>query len=128
MIEISIKVIPHNTQRYDTVGDWYWDIKKKKLNIFVSEMGDWKYEALVGLHEAVEALLCKDRNIHESDVSAFDILYEAQRNPLDLISEPGDCPDAPYRKEHFFATNVERLISEQLQVNWSQYEKVVQSL
>lgn len=123
---IIIETISHKEHRYETVGDWVFD-KDGNLMIKVSEMGCWKYEALVGLHEAIEALLCKSRGISEEDVTKFDVAYERHRDEDD-ISEPGDQYDAPYRREHFTATNIERQLAEALDVNWQQYDAVVNSL
>lgn len=128
MINVDIKTIPQHLQRYDTVGDWYVD--EGILYIRVSDMGDKDFENLVAIHEYVEAILCIQRGIKEKDVTEFDIWYEQQRalGNIDCQSEPGDHEKAPYRKEHFFATSVERLISAELNVNWQQYDYVIQNL
>jgi hypothetical protein len=125
MLNITIKTIPNESQRYPTVGDWVWD--GERLTIYVSDMGDWKAEFLVAYHELAEVMLCRDRGISQESVDAFDKAYEAKR-PEGDESEPGDSPDAPYRKEHFFATNMERLMSEQLGVNWQEYDSKVAGL
>ena len=41
---------------------------------------------------------------------------------------PGDHPKAPYRAEHFFATNLERLFSSELGVDWFEYDRDVDAL
>ena len=115
-MEIRIKTIPSSEQVYPTVRDWRFD-EQGNLNIFVSDMGNWKYETLVAVHELVEALLCKDRGIKKEDVDDFDIEFEKNRVEGNE-DEPGDDINAPYRKEHFFATDIERLIAGQLGVDW----------
>jgi len=125
-MNIKIEVIPHDQQRYPTCGDWFFDADGN-LTIRVSRMSDWRHEALVAVHELVEVLLCKQRGISQSEVDAFDKQFEANR-PEGNEDEPGDDPDAPYRKEHFFATNLEALLSAELDVEWPTYEKEVQSL
>jgi hypothetical protein len=121
-VDITIKTIPHAEQRYETVGDWWCD-DKGDIKIRVSSMGDWKKEALVAFHELAEVLLCKDRGITTEMVDAFDMQYEADRDagkhPQD--AEPGDDPACPCRDEHFFATSVERLLAQQLGVDWKTY-------
>ncbi len=72
-------------------------------------------------------MLCKERGITEQSVTDFDIDFEKKR-PEGNVDEPGDAVDAPYRKEHFFATNIERLMSEQLGVNWQEYDSIVVNL
>lgn len=125
-MNILITTIPHDKQRYPTVGDWEW-FGPDQLNIRVSDMGNWKYEVLVALHEAIEVLLCKDRDIKQLDVDEFDIEYEKNKTEGDT-SEPGDHPDAPYKNEHFFATSIERLMAAELGVDWGEYEKTINSL
>lgn len=125
-MNIVITTIPHDKQRYPTVGDWEF-FGDEQLVIRISEMGNWKYEVLVALHEMIEVLLCKDRNIKQEDVDKFDIFYEHNR-PEGDVSEPGDSPQAPYRKEHFFATNIERLMAAELNVDWGEYDKTVINL
>lgn len=125
-MNITIKTIPHDQHRYPTVGDW-WFTPEGDLEIRVSAMGDWRHEALVAVHELAEVLLCKERGITEEAVTQFDIMFEANRQPGD-DSEAGDDPRAPYRWEHFFATNVERLLADQLNVDWQEYDEKVGSL
>jgi hypothetical protein len=90
-------------------------------------MGNDDYAFLVAIHELVEVWLCNKRGITDEAVSAFDIEYEKNR-PEGDESEPGNHPDAPYRKEHFFATNIERMIALELGLDWEKYSKAVMSL
>jgi hypothetical protein len=90
-------------------------------------MTDPRYEQLVALHELVEVLLCKKRGITQKSVDAFDKAFEKARKPGN-VDEPGDDPKAPYRKEHFFSTNVERLMAAELGVDWNKYDDEVESL
>ena len=125
-LTIGIRTIPHTSQRYDTCGDWYTD-GQHFTHILVSEMHNWKYELLVALHELVEQSLCRDRHITEEAVTAFDQDFEAQRLEGD-DSEPGDAPLAPYRREHNFATNIERQLAHELGIDWVAYEKAIGEL
>lgn len=123
-MNINIKVIPHDKHRYLTVGDWWFD-DLGVLQIRVSDMGNEDYENLVVLHELAEVLLCKKRGITTKQVDDFDMNFEQERaaGVHGQYEEPGDDPKAPYRKEHFFATNIERLMSNELGVDWRTYEK-----
>lgn len=131
-MNVTIKVIPHASQRYRTPGDWWWTDKDDTgdLEIRVSKLSDWRYEMLVAVHELVEVLLCRYFRIPEWQVTAFDENYERERAEglHGVDEEPGDDPSAPYRKEHFFATTVERLFSATLLVDWSLYEKEISAL
>lgn len=137
-MKILIETIPHSAQRYPTVGDWQWTpqswpksppLSEPVLRIRVSEMSNWRYEALVGLHEAIEALLCKHAGVTEAQVDTFDKHFEIER--LDRAgdtSEPGDHPDAPYYIQHKSATLIEKQLAVWLGVDWSIYESELDSL
>lgn len=124
-MKISIDTIPHNAQRWDTVGD-YWD-DDNGTHIKISETGNEDYSFLIAVHELVEQYLCKKRGISEPNIMAFDMAFESRRQPGDT-SEPGDSPDAPYRREHFLATTIERWLAGELKVDWKQYEERLNSL
>lgn len=123
--KIVIEFIPHNKQRYETVGDWYY--RNRELHIRVSMMSDWRYEILVAIHELAEVMLCKHRGIPAAAVDAFDMAFEKARKPGNE-DEPGDDPKAPYRKEHFFATNIERALALELGVDWATYDAEINAL
>ena len=125
-MNIHIETINHKDQRYDTAGDWFFDLSGD-LYIKVSDTTNWKYNALIALHELIEVLLCKDRIITTEEVDAFDINYENNRKDGDM-SEPGDDRNAPYFKEHQIATVIERLIANELKVDWETYDKEVLSM
>lgn len=125
-MNINIQVIPHENQRYETVGDWFYD-EKGDLQIRVSKLSDWRHEVLIAVHELVEVLICKYEGITAESVDRFDMDFEEHRHPDDE-SEPGDDPRAPYVREHCLATGVERILAMVLGVNWKTYEKEVNSL
>jgi hypothetical protein len=128
-MNIAIKTIPHSEHRYPTCGDWWWT-PDGDLEIRVSKMSDWRYEVLVGFHELCEVLICKHLGITQAEVDAFDIKFEADRE-LGIHTEdeePGDHKDAPYRVQHFIATNCERILALALGVNWADYDNEVVSL
>jgi hypothetical protein len=118
-LTITISTIPHKNQRYDTVGDWQFidDI----LVVRVSDLGDWRMEYLVADHEVREALLCRHRGITEKQVDEFDFAWKGE-------GELGDDLLCPCRKEHFFATSIERLTAAELGVDWAEYEAEIDSL
>jgi hypothetical protein len=126
-MKINIETIPHGDQRYPTVGD-YWDDEAGIVQVRVSDMKDWRYEALVVVHELIEMFLTKARDIAETDISEFDVRFERSRSEGLVTGEPGDHVNAPYRREHFFATSLERLLCAELGVDWFEYDRVVESL
>ena len=120
---VRILTIPHHWQEYETVGNWKFG-RNGGLLVLVSDMQNEKYEFLIGLHEMIEAYLCKKANIKESDVTAFDIEFEKNR-PEGNVDEPGNDPKAPYYHQHLFATEVERALAKALSVDWNIYDKFV---
>lgn len=126
-MKIAIETIPHGAQRYPTVGD-YWEDADGVLQIRVSEMEDWRYVILVAVHELAEMMLTRWRGIPEEAIGEFDMEFERKRELGLAAGEPGDDPAAPYRREHFFATSVERLLAAELGVDWKEYEAHVDGL
>ncbi len=121
-MRIIIETIPHDTQRYETCGDWKWD--GDDLYVKVSDTGNDDHALLVGVHEIIEAYLCKKHGIDEAAVTAFDMAFEASR-PEDDDSEPGDDFEAPYHHEHMMASDIEKYVAEVIHADWSEYEKAI---
>lgn len=124
-MNITVTVIDHNDQRYSTCGDWVFE--GDDLHIYISKMGDWRYETLVAIHEIAEVVLCKERGISQKAVDKFDIEFEKNRQDGDE-SEPGDCVDAPYQNEHSYATGIERILCAALGIKWDEYACAVENL
>ena len=135
MLDISIKTLRHSRQRYQTCGDYYEQDGQERIR--VSDLGNWKYELLIAVHELLEDYLCKDRKISEGDITEFDVCYEEARDAgLEALcgckptktSEPGNDKHAPYYKEHKFATQIEKLLAIALKVDWKKYDRAVSEL
>lgn len=125
-MRIEIETIPHQSQRYETVGDWYFDTDET-LHIKVSKLSDWRRELLIAAHELVEVALCKHAGITTEEVDAFDKKFEANRQPGNE-DEPGDDPTAPYQRQHCIVTGIERILAANLGVDWKDYEKELNNL
>lgn len=126
-MQIRIKIIPHEEQKYPTPADWRYE-ERGILFIKISDMANEKYEMLLAIHEMIEAMLCRFRAISEQSVTNFDIKFESEREQglHKLEDEPGHDPRAPYRKEHIFAEQIERLLAKELEVDWEEYnDKVI---
>ena len=113
---ISIRVIAHSNQKYDTAGDycemydnWYMKISKMK---------DWRYEALVTVHELIEMILTKHHGVDWNDIDIFDMAGEGKDHP-----DPGTLPSAPYHNEHMLATQIEKKLAKMLNVDWKEYDE-----
>ena len=125
-MKIIIETIPHEKQEYETCGNWKIH-EDGSIHIFVSELSDWRREALIAVHELAEVLMCKHAGITTETVDKFDKDFEAHRHPDDE-SEPGDEPSAPYVTQHCIATGIERILAAALGVKWKPYEEELSSL
>lgn len=122
MLKVEMKSIKQSEQRYETLGDW-WDDENGVTQIRVTGLKIPESEFLVCLHELVEQYLCKKRGISEESVSDHDKMFEKERSDgkWDEYAEPGDDPRAPYRKEHFVAEIIERIMASELGINWKEH-------
>jgi hypothetical protein len=113
--KIYCEVIPHKKQRYDTAGDYFFGSWYNRWNFLISEMKNTDYEFLVLVHEIIEWHLTQKRGIKEEDITNFDI---ESKHP-----DPGTLKNAPYHKEHMFATKIEKQLAKELKINWNKYDK-----
>jgi hypothetical protein len=153
--------IPHDEQRYSTVGDWQiGKVEEEEFTphedgrtvyVAVSDLKDWRFNMLVGVHELIEAILCKNAGISQQSVDDFDMTYEQARtsfadpdpnNPHRLrlfqvydcnceitdTSEPGDDVHAPYHEQHKIATAHETSLATSLDVDWDEYNGAIEAL
>ena len=118
-MKVIIETVSHISQRYNTIGDWQWE--NGNLYIKVSDMGDWRKEFLVGLHEAIETMLCKAAGVTEEEVDAFDLSHPE-------IHEPGDEETCPYHPMHMRAIGIEEMVMNYLNIDCASYEKVMEDL
>jgi hypothetical protein len=125
-MNVFIKPIPHKEHRYPTCGDWWFD-ENRDMQIRVSQELPDASQQLVALHEYAEALMCRANGVTQKDVDDFDMNFEANRKPDDE-SEPGDHVEAPYCREHGFATALERMVATHIGVGWMEHEQSIGDL
>jgi len=99
--------------------DWFWD-ENGDLQVRVAPMSDWRREVLLGIHEAVEALVCKHTWVSQEAVDNFDREYD---NTHATDCNGGDDPLAPYDRAHTLATCCERALAFALDVQWGDYDR-----
>jgi hypothetical protein len=126
MLKFDCETISHSQQRYPTVGDYATD-SFGTTHFKISDVGNWKYEFLVAVHEVIEKYLCKAATIMEIDIDTFDLEYEKNRKPQD-VDEPGNDPKAPYYRQHQVATFIEKQLAREMGVDWDEYEKTLDNL
>ena len=118
-MRVILDTIPHGAQDYDTCGNWKW--RDGTLYVTVSEVGDWRSEVCVMLHEFVEAIFCHQDEVSEAAVTDFDLRWK----PHDGIEEPGDDPASPYAMEHERAEVFERHLAIALHLSWARHEALL---
>jgi hypothetical protein len=126
MFTAEIQTVKHDKQRYDTVGD-YWSSPDGVVHFRVSDLGDWRMEFLIAVHELIEYALAVRGGVTVQEIDEFDLAFELNRKSGDM-SEPGDDPKAPYHVAHQIATFVEAALAERLGVDWRDYDKKVKEL
>lgn len=106
MSRIIIEAVEQEQQRYDTLGDWYFDKDNGDLIIRVTGADplDQDEAFLIALHELVEVKLCQKAGITQGAVDAFDMAFTGD-------GEPGDSPEAPYQKQHRCAMLIEHTMA-----------------
>lgn len=120
MLNIEIKTIPQNEQRYVTVGDYWQDGVKDVFRI--TDCANRKYEWMLAIHELIEKALNESRAISNAAVDAYDLSQKS------LDDEPGDEPDCPYRDTHCFATATERMLCAAMGLSWKEYDEFLAGL
>lgn len=118
-MKIIIETKPFDQMRYATAGD-YWDEPDGSKVIQIADVGDWRMNLLIALHELIEFSLCEQKGIPEPDIKTWD-----EAHPDD---DPGALKDAPYHRQHMFAEGIERLVALELGVNWEEYDDRVEAL
>jgi hypothetical protein len=124
-MKITIQTKPHKEILNNQVGDY--QVKDGEIIITVADLGNKKMELLIAVHELVELFMLEDAGITIQQVEDFDAMYEKFRKDDD-VSENGDSPFCPYRRQHFAATNIERLLADYLKVDWMDYEDKIKKL
>jgi hypothetical protein len=120
-MKIVISVIPHNEQRYNTVGDWQFALNGDLL-INVSDLGNDYYNYLVARHEMDEAILCRRFHVDEEEVTKYD-LANPDTAGNDTLS---DNLDSPYFDYHNDALASEWQFGRLLGVDWADYTLAVE--
>jgi hypothetical protein len=125
-LDIKITTVPKHLIRAEQSGDWWFN------NDFISAAvleGFYPpdYELMIGIHEVIEAWLCRKLGITDEQVVKFDTMYEAERQAgkHQDNDEPGDDPRSPYRLAHMAATHVERAVGSALDVSWKEHERLL---
>ena len=124
-MNLRAEMVDARDQNYPTLGDYGGNFLNRWIK--VTETGVEDYNFLILLHELIEQHLCFKRSIKEADITAFDIDFENKRQEGNF-DDPGDDKRAPYYREHQFATAIERLVANELGVDWRDYGEDVREI
>lgn len=124
----KLKAQSPKKMRYLTIGDYFK--AKDGWDVVTADLGYSDYNFLILLHELIELYLTQKRGITEPKIKKFDEWFEREKTKgrFQNIIEAGFHPKAPYRREHVFATKIERLIAKELKVNWGKYYKTMDQI
>lgn len=109
--------IPQDRMTNGQCGDY--ECHGRTIDFYITATEDWRYAALVSLHEMIEVILTRHAGIDEKDITAYDREFFAHSRK----GEPGDAHDSPYREQHQTASAIERVMAYHLEVNWDEYNK-----
>jgi hypothetical protein len=154
---VTIGTAQHKHQRYDTVGDWQTVEDRLIITVsempdwrYMALVAAHELvEAILCLHRGIseEEVTAWDKQFAEDRARERKVMEErldelrarvgeGPADEMDLIldladfdlMEPGDHPSCPYEREHNFAARVERMIAQELGVDWDAYEKALEAL
>ena len=129
-MKTTIEIIPHKKQRYPTCGDWFFRPNGDLVIRVSEEVGGWREQYLIAVHELCEVLMCKDAGVTQKQVDKFDMRYEKERTHglRPPTAEPGDDSEAPYYRQHQIASGIERILGAELKVDWNTYADNIERL
>lgn len=105
-LNFDIKIIPDAKHRYMTAGDYFYKNGEWKIRVSNSLDNDGQFAVII--HEMIELYLTQKHGITEQTIKEYDLKHKD-------LEEPGDSPNAPYHKEHAFATIIEKLVLKEIQ-------------
>jgi len=126
---ISVDVVPHAEQDYDTPAVWE-EVVPAEWMVEVSDLGDFRYNFLTALGQQIELALCKQVGVTSQQIQAFAVAHGKRRRAgdSDYQGAPGDHPDAPHKKPYRFAQQMLKQIAPELGVVWSRYQRALEAL
>ena len=113
MTKIIIEALPPEKMRLEAYreagcGDWFVDPANGDIRIQVAaaseDVWDDQDAFLIAFHELCEAFLCARDGVTQGAVDSFDQQFTGE-------NQPGDHPDAPYRKQHRAAMLLEHTLA-----------------
>lgn len=126
---IFIKEIPHESNKWATLGDWWFGDEQRNINqdgdlyITISQMPMWKYFWPILAHEIIEIAWCLTHGVTSQECEDYDAMWEDELNRglHKPEEEAGFDKRSPYRGGHIWGARFERLVCWILGINWKKY-------
>jgi hypothetical protein len=105
--------------RNSGLGDYYYVTGGDLIvKTYMKDADSYNEAWLIAMHELIEQRLTEHAGIEESDIDKFDRMIDENGGQAD---EAGNEPNSPYRLQHRFAENIERMLAHELKVDWFNY-------
>ena len=128
MIKTEIKSVYKEGQRYDTLGDYYFEDGKRIFSI--TKTGNQLFDDLIFIHEFIEEVLTRNKGITEEEIYEYDLKFEekVKNGEVDEDVEPGEQLDSPYKVQHSIAESVERIMLNHLGISFGEYNETIMKI
>jgi hypothetical protein len=122
-MNIEIKTVPLSELRFTTAGDWKQN-SDGSITIWLVDTPDWRYWAIVLMHELTEILVCRLDDVTSASADAFDAIWENElKQGLHRPEEEAGCDRrCPYYHGHRAGIMMEKLFCFILRVPWKEYD------
>lgn len=136
---IVIDFVDHESQRYDTVGDYPPNQTMDSLREYppaepityflISKLDHFRSHAVL-LHELEEKFENIRTGVTDEQIDEFDKEFNRRENfgPINMYPEPGLDPDNPAHVGHMKADVIERMHILNMEDDWIDYEAEIEEL
>ena len=121
-LTIFVRSIPMSWNLFSTAGNWGVG-EDGSILVTLTETSDWRYQAIVLMHEMTEIFWCKNNAVTGEACDAFDAIWEKELNSgiHRPEEEAGFDKRCPYRGGHVWGARIEHLFCWILGVKWRVY-------
>lgn len=128
-MNMIFKTVTMKEQPFLTQGDWQTD-KDGNMVSTIAECEDWRFWAIVAIHEMVEYFICKLRGVTIEDCNKFDAMYEEgyRSGKIPLDKEAGYDKRCPYHRGHVWGDRFAWVLAKLLRVKIKDYNRYMDKL
>ncbi len=128
MIKTIIKSVHKESQRYETLGDYYFEDGVRTF--VITKTGNPLWDDLIFIHEFIEEVLTRNQGITEPQILEYDLEFERrlENGEVNKDAEPGEQSDCPYKVQHSVAESVERIMLNHLGISFGEYNETIMKI